>query len=47
MCSILIEELEAREFKISNLPENLCTHFLFRMALKNALIPATLTEGLY
>jgi hypothetical protein len=47
MCSLLIEELDTRGFQVSNLPENLCTHFLFRIDVKNALIPATITDGSY
>jgi hypothetical protein len=45
MCDIPIEEIQDKGLDESNLPYNLCTHMLFRIALDNGIVPNNVIDG--
>jgi hypothetical protein len=44
-CIPLIYEIEKRQLEASRLPNSLCTHVLFRIELKNAVVPHNVNDG--
>jgi hypothetical protein len=45
MCDILVKEIKVRKLEVSTLPNNLCTHVLFRIKLKDGMVPNNITDG--
>jgi hypothetical protein len=45
MCDVFVEEIEKRQLEASRLPHSLCTHVLFRIELKNAVVPHNVNDG--
>jgi hypothetical protein len=45
MCDVFVEDIEKRKLEASHLPHSLCTHVLFRIELKNAVVPHNINDG--